>query len=618
MFLATTALDQYWEKDQKILFLGDWCIPDDQILKDLDYEVLPYHWRDTKKMEKDSEYLYDMYTGILPEVARFMNSIHSKSFSERYWMMLLGPWLWHFIELLFDRYCSIISAVKNCRELNTMIVEDSHAPFEYLEFNAQSDKVNFFLFSEIIRVLNLSIKTEFVNLSLSNNSKKEKGKENLVIKNQDKTVLTPIVEVKRIIRQNVLNLANRLKKLLGLSHIRPDLLIRALFGQYWNNYFDMNIPITLSEKMELNKKLRQINYSNPKEISLPDLGKSNIDKNIRCRRLDVKDASDEFERLLSVMLVTNMPMEYVENYENYRAHVLGLFPKRKLKVISTRSPSEGRPLIRFYVAEKVANGTKLLSCQHGGGYGVNANINLDKYEWGLCDKYLTWGSWTNNLYKEKLTRFYITKRYWIRNYKYEKEGNILLIGASCRKYFYSFQEGQLPTYNPTHVDFNKRLIRDLDKDAYVKLLYRFHNQMGYNEVNKILSEFSDINTSLREDESHFYRLINEARLSIITANFTTFLQTFTVNHPTVLLWDPEFIKIRKSARKYYDLLNEAGILYYSPELCAKKINEIYNNPMEWWMDDRVQSVKNEFCEQFCRNTDDLAGELAKVVNEMRQ
>ena len=98
----------------------------------------------------------------------------------------------------------------------------------------------------------------------------------------------------------------------------------------------------------------------------------------------------------------------------------------------------------------------------------------------------------------------------------------------------------------------------------------------------------------------------------------TCLQTFTVNHPTVLLWDPEFIKIRKSARKYYDLLNEAGILYYSPELCAKKINEIYNNPMEWWMDDRVQSVKNEFCEQFCRNTDDLAGELANVVNEMRQ
>ena len=166
--------------------------------------------------------------------------------------------------------------------------------------------------------------------------------------------------------------------------------------------------------------------------------------------------------------------------------------------------------------------------------------------------------------------------------------------------------------------FNKRLIRELDKDAYVKLLYRFHWEMGYNEVNKILSEFSDINTSLREDKSHFYSLINESRLAIITSNFTTFLQTFTVNLPTVLLWDPEFIKIRESARKSYDLLHEAGILYYSPELCAKKINEIYKNPMGWWLTDKVQSAKNEFCEQFCRNTDDLAGELAKVINEMRQ
>lgn len=26
MFLATTALSEFWDKDQEILFLGSWCL----------------------------------------------------------------------------------------------------------------------------------------------------------------------------------------------------------------------------------------------------------------------------------------------------------------------------------------------------------------------------------------------------------------------------------------------------------------------------------------------------------------------------------------------------------------------------------------------------------------
>ncbi|SVE03524.1 uncharacterized protein METZ01_LOCUS456378 [marine metagenome] len=65
------------------------------------------------------------------------------------------------------------------------------------------------------------------------------------------------------------------------------------------------------------------------------------------------------------------------------------------------------------------------------------------------------------------------------------------------------------------------------------------------------------------------------------------------------------------------MLHKVGILYYSPEQCAKKINEIYSNPMEWWMTNEVQKAKNIFSEQFCRVSDDLPSELAKVINEMK-
>ena len=54
MFLATTALDKYWDKDQKILFLGNWCITKDSSISNTDYEILPYHWKDLNKAELDS------------------------------------------------------------------------------------------------------------------------------------------------------------------------------------------------------------------------------------------------------------------------------------------------------------------------------------------------------------------------------------------------------------------------------------------------------------------------------------------------------------------------------------------------------------------------------------
>lgn len=99
MFLATTALDQYWKKDEKIFFLGDWCISDESIVKELDYDVLPNNWENFEMIKETEEYLYDIYLQIVPALANFLNSVHNKKYSDRYWEILVGPWLFNFVEL---------------------------------------------------------------------------------------------------------------------------------------------------------------------------------------------------------------------------------------------------------------------------------------------------------------------------------------------------------------------------------------------------------------------------------------------------------------------------------------------------------------------------------------
>mgnify|MGYP001380652238 CR=1 FL=1 len=76
----------------------------------------------------------------------------------------------------------------------------------------------------------------------------------------------------------------------------------------------------------------------------------------------------------------------------------------------------------------------------------------------------------------------------------------------------------------------------------------------------------------------------------------------------------KYNKIRESSSEYYNQLHDAGILYYSPELCAKRVNAIATNPMDWWMTEEVQKAKDVFSNKFCRVTNDLGNRLGNLIN----
>ena len=65
MFLATTGLEEYWDKEQKILFLGEWCITNKSKLKGVDYEILPYHWPELKDAKGSLQYLVKSWSTIV-------------------------------------------------------------------------------------------------------------------------------------------------------------------------------------------------------------------------------------------------------------------------------------------------------------------------------------------------------------------------------------------------------------------------------------------------------------------------------------------------------------------------------------------------------------------------
>jgi putative transferase (TIGR04331 family) len=87
-------------------------------------------------------------------------------------------------------------------------------------------------------------------------------------------------------------------------------------------------------------------------------------------------------------------------------------------------------------------------------------------------------------------------------------------------------------------------------------------------------------------------------LLVATYNATTYLETFSANYPTLLFWDFKFWELNDQAKPYFKNLYEAGILHYSPESLVNKLEEVYKDPMSWWMQKEVQLAKDEFCSKF--------------------
>ena len=67
MFLATTALADFWDTSDEILFLGSWCLRYDRRRdwQGLRYRVLPSLWDDRRRFYAAAEYLDECAEGIL-------------------------------------------------------------------------------------------------------------------------------------------------------------------------------------------------------------------------------------------------------------------------------------------------------------------------------------------------------------------------------------------------------------------------------------------------------------------------------------------------------------------------------------------------------------------------
>ena len=89
--------------------------------------------------------------------------------------------------------------------------------------------------------------------------------------------------------------------------------------------------------------------------------------------------------------------------------------------------------------------------------------------------------------------------------------------------------------------------------------------------------------------------------------------TLSQNIPTLAFWQNGFDHLRESAKPYYQLLVDAGIIHLSVESATDKVSEIWDNVDAWWNQAHVQDARKKFCERYAKTNQKSISNLKKVL-----
>jgi putative transferase (TIGR04331 family) len=580
-FLITTPLEETWKKDGAALFLGEWCLtyPRKPYHLGFDAEVMPYHWNDRSKLFGDYQFLCSSYEIILEKLSRKLNELHEVDRSSRYWRILVGPWLGLFMLMLFDRWSSVHQAVNNYDLSGSILLtgeEERFIPNDMHEFNAffPSDEWNHHIYSRILE--------QFPSLPLYRRQ------------------MTESIMARKA--TSSFNAKTKIKQLLGplVSHVG------GLFTNDHDALF-LSTYLTLREEIELSVQLGQF----PRLLRPQTALKVATDYGRRHWILEGESES-KFEACLRTLLPQQIPRIYLEGYEQLTQQARMLpWPKRPMAIWTSNS-FHSDDVFKAWAADKVEGESPLIIGQHGGNYGMGLWSWPEQHEIAISDRYLTWG-WSRPSmprlrpvgkikYSRPVTRL-------------PEEGSALLVTVMLQRYgnptLSMYTSSQWLEYLRDQFGFVDALPTHIQNKLIVRLS---QPDYGWRQVDRWRDRFPMI--QINDGSSDINKLIRRSRLYISTYNATSYLESLSMNLPTVIYWNPRYMETNAWAQPYFDELRSVGIFHETPQSAALHVTRIWNDITAWWTSLETRTVRDRFVRQFAYCPEDKIGQLKNAISEV--
>jgi len=592
-FLITTALEKTWPNDPEtpVLFLGEWCrlYSRKERWSKMNTEVIPYHWDDRNKMYNDYLYLNNLYENTLKAVTKQLNEIHNVEHSLRYWRILIGPWLAFFIQMVFDRWSMLKVAIENYEIIGCKVLlneESTFIPKDQGEFIilCKYDNWNEMIYGQLLK--------EYW--------KNDIDFEYITIKND---------QVENTYRNNGLIRSS-------LSSLKQSLLSAINKYKYWMNssddyfFFKTYLPSAIED--ELLQRLGQ----KPKLWETPHIPKNEVNMGMRKWTIEKYNEFDEFSNIIGRMIPLHIPTAYLEGYNSLVNHIENLTWPKTPKCIFASNGIQSLDLLKAWAAQKTENGTALIIGQHGGHYGIGKWNWIEEHEISISDRYLSWG-WSDPD-QPKVHPVGQIKNVRPLGINHAEQSRLFLLTVSLPRYSYRMYSvtiaSQWLEYLEDQFAFTENSSSIIQNLLTVRL---YVHDYGWEQQKRWADRFPNITLDLGENNIH--ELIAQSRVFVSTYNGANHLEAFTMDIPTVLIWNPKHMEIRDAAIPYFDELKRVGIFHNTPESAALHVSEVWDDVDAWWKSkpvrDALEQFKSQYCDIDCNLTGNIEAELRAEFNK---
>jgi putative transferase (TIGR04331 family) len=552
---------------------------------------MPSPWDDRKRFNDAAQYLDDLGERMLKHLTDYLNSVHGIAHSQRYWRILIGPWLIHYLHAVYDRCVHLTEAFDRYPDLQTIVLDPQsfRVPMDTAEFISfiVEDPYNLQIFSQLLEGMGRPFPSRPLRTNnFSDKNAVERGRWTRVARNWIKTSISIAEET-----------------------------VRRMVGNKWQVAFcEMYLPATLMWRVSWRSGLRVLPLRASKEWSFKSAGPS-FDE--RRNGLATHQTSNEFERLFMQSLPGNFPTLYLESYHAARAEMIRRHSHVPTVIVSANAWYFNEPF-KFLAAEAVERGCRLVTVQHGGGYGIFRFSAPELHESRICDRFVVWG-WADthkeaspyrNLPNPKLSSLLTSRSDEIGT---QETKVILFVATAHPRYLYRFHSMPVGSQWEEYFEWELRFLAALsDRLRSAILLRAYMHDYGHAVRGRISRRFANLRW---DDGQPFYRRLKECRLVVVDNCATTFLESLVANVPSVLFWDTHCWEARDEAEPYFESLREVGILWDSPEAAAKKVAEVYDDPWAWWGSEHVQETRQRFVERYALAREDWADCWVKALKE---
>ena len=573
-YLITTAIQQTWPQDLPVLFLGEWCkrFSAKDIWQKMEHETVGYHWDDREKLYDDYLYLNDLYEDTLKKLSDRLNAYHEVNRSERYWRIVIGPWLGQFIQIVFDRWQMLDRAVTEYDISGTTVLQMDKAamiPTDMSDFisKCSGEEWNHYIYAQILGEISSGIKIDVKQCEGKNRQKDNVERKVFVVG-------FFLSRIKKITRS-------------FLSWLTGNLIKHS-------KYFFIDTFLSNVDQTKLEFSLKKI----PSCFMTRYDSQGIFSDGIRSSFPNMGFSSSRFEKFLYEAIPDQIPMVYLEGYNKLNCRVNDCSWPRKPKVIMTYTAHINYDFFKVWAADKVEEGAKLVVGQHANIYGCGKFFFYEAHELKICDKYFSWG-WrecgSDKIIPNSPVRIIKSKA----KLKCNPTGGLLQVLTSLPRYSYHLYSSPISAQMKVYEEEQLRFSKSLSTEIRDQLIVRpYIVDYGWDQKERWKEQFPKVRF---DDSRSFYTTMGHNRLLVGTANSTIFLESLSANIPIISFWNPVYWELRESAQPYYDLLVDLNILHTSPESAADFVNEIWNELESWWHSYEVQKARTDFCENFANS-----------------